>query len=411
MNKKDFTIFAKNPNLVYLDSAATAQKPATVIRSLTKFYEQSNANVHRGIYQLSEQATEMFEQARNKVATFIGAGNDEIIFTSGTTQSLNMLADMLGSTLPEGSQILVTEMEHHSNLLPWQQLAQKKKVQLEYANVGTDFRLDLDDLYVKLKTHPTAILALTQMSNVLGTENPIEEIVIEVRKISPETIIVVDGAQAIAHAHINVHHLDVDFYAFSAHKLYGPLGTGILYGKRQLLQKLEPSSYGGGMIARVERQSSTWTDSPARFEAGTPNIVGAIGLGAAIDYIGSLGIEQIVDSEAELTQYFLDLVHSTPGLTLYGPDELAERGPVFSFNLKGIHAHDLAQVLGEQHVAVRAGHHCNQILMNRLGVPATLRASLGLYNDKADIDKLFDALNHAKNIFSNGSPGRLPDCV
>lgn len=397
MNKSDFPIFITYPELVYLDSAATSQKPRQVIDALSNFYETSNANVHRGIYALSEKATAGYEQARETVAKFIGAESREIVFTSGTTESLNMLA----YSLPvDSGTILVGEMEHHSNILPWQQLALRKGLQLKYVGMGQDFRLDLQQLRQLLQENEVKILALTHMSNTMGTINPLEQIVPMVREIRPECMIVVDAAQSVPHFPVDVKKLDVDFLVFSGHKMLGPTGIGVLYGKAKHLEGMEPFMTGGGMISKVEREHSLWAEIPHKFEAGTPPIAEAFGLKAAIDYLNMVGQQALQEHETELTAYFLDAIKSASNLTFYGPDTAAERGAVFSFNINNIHPHDLAQVLDEETIAVRAGHHCNQILMREvLEIPATVRASLYLYNEKSDIDKLIMGLEKAKNKF------------
>lgn len=401
MNKKDFPLFDNHSDLVYLDSAATSQKPNTVIARIKDFYENTNANVHRGIYKLSESATEEYEEARSIVASFINAESDEVVFTSGTTQSINTLSYGLQEfSILNGNQdtILLTEMEHHSNIVPWQQLAKRTGAHIEYVRLTDDFRIDQKDLHKKFKQFNVKIIAITHMSNTLGTINPIKQITQFIRKNSAQTMIVVDGAQYIPHNLVDVKDLDVDFYTFSGHKMFGPTGIGVLYGKNYLLQRFEPVYTGGGMIQKVNRESSTWAEGPEKHEAGTPNIAGAIGLAEAIKYINKIGYDAIKEHEGELLEYFLEKLQQHPELMLYGSMNTKDRGTVFSLKLEDVHAHDFAQLLDEENIAVRAGHHCNQILMQDvLNVAATVRASFCLYNDKTDIDKFFSAVTKVKD--------------
>lgn len=399
MNKNDFPIFTTYPELVYLDSAATSQKPQMVIDALTDFYTKTNSNVHRGLYKLSEAATQTYEAARQTTADFVGAKAEEIIFTSGTTQGINMVALGFGPQVIKADEIILsTLMEHHSNILPWQLLAKNSGAKIDYVSLTPDFRLDLADLEKKLTGGKVRFFALTHMSNVLGTINPVKEIISLVRRLSPETIIAVDAAQSVPHFKVDVKDLDVDFLTFSGHKMFGPTGIGVLYGKQENLEFFEPYFRGGGMIKKVERESATWEDLPAKFEAGTPDIAGAIGLAAAIKYIQSLGWEKIISHETELLNYALEKLREVPGLSLFGPATSEGRGGVISINLENIHAHDLAQILDESNVAVRAGHHCNQLLMREvLDIPATARISLHIYNTNEDIDRLTAALKSAKD--------------
>lgn len=402
MNKADFKIFENQPNLIYLDNAATTQKPQIVIDSMLDFYQNSNANVHRGIYALSEKATEQYEKARQTVADFISAKQNEIIFTSGTTHSLNLVADSIAQVVINnpGDAIVVSQMEHHSNLIPWQIAAKKHNAELVFSKLTERYELNQKFLHQLFKIYNVKILAITAMSNTLGTIVPLKDIVNFVRKNSPQTIIVVDAAQAIAHQPFNVKELDVDFLAFSGHKMFGPTGIGVLYGKSSLLEVMPPFMTGGGMIQTVEQLNSTWDKPPHKFEAGTPNIAGAIGLAAAINYLSEIGYTQIAAHEQDLSNYLLEQFKKLEQIQLYGPITVRQRGPVFSFNLAKMHAHDLAQILDQDHIAIRAGHHCTQILMREvLKVPATARVSLSIYNTKQDIDLLITALKKATHFF------------
>lgn len=399
MNKQDFPIFSNHKNLIYFDSAASSQKPQMVLDAINTFYATGYSNVHRGNYTLSEHATDLYEKARIKVAQFINSDPDEIIFTSGTTDSINKLAQSLNKLIRNDA-IVTTEMEHHSNFLPWQQLALKNGCDFRIVSVKKDYTLDLDQLYKFVENDEPAVVAITQMSNVLGTINPIKEIVKEIKWILPDTIVVIDAAQSIHHMKVDVKDLGCDALAFSGHKMFGPTGIGVLYVKKELLKKLEPTVYGGGMIKKVERFKTTWEDAPTSFEAGTPNIEGAIGLGAAIDYINSIGFEKIIKYETELSKYFINVIGSIPGVKIFGPTDLAIRGPVFSFAVDKIHPHDLSSLLNEFDIATRAGHHCAQILHREvLKVVATTRASLSIYNEPFEIDKLKEAILKIKEKF------------
>ncbi|WP_223850036.1 cysteine desulfurase [Schleiferilactobacillus harbinensis] len=386
------------PDAVYLDSAATAQKPQAVIDALVHYYTRQNANVHRGVYTLAEQATEAYENARQTVADFIHAEDTaNIIFTRGTTESLNWIAQSWGGThIQAGDEIIITIMEHHSNLVPWQQLALRTGAKLRYVDIDDQGLLDMP-AYRAMLSARTKIVAVTQVSNVLGTINPIQEIGQLAH--AAGAILVVDGAQSAPHMPVDVQALGADFFAFSGHKMLGPTGIGVLYGKMALLEAMPPIEFGGEMISKVEKFQTTWADIPWRFEGGTPNIAGAIGLAAAIRYLQAIGLDKIRDHERALTAYALDQLKAIPGLTIYGPQDAAQRGGVIAFTLNGVHPHDLATVLDTQQVAVRAGHHCAQPLMQRLGVVATARASFYLYNGQADVDRLVAAVNEAKEFF------------
>ncbi len=400
--KQDFPIFNQKINdetLVYLDNAATSQIPKFVEEKVRDFNEKERANVHRGVHALGLRATNQYESSRQKVANFIGANNaKEVIFTSGCTDSLNLVAASFGEqNIRAGDEILVSIMEHHSNLLPWQQLAKRKQAKLNFIEINSDGLLDIENLKSKISSK-TKIVALTHVSNVLGTINPIKELTDLAHE--KGAIVVVDGAQAVGHFPIDVAQLNVDFYAFSGHKMFAPTGIGVLYGKKDLLDKMPPYRLGGEMIANVTREGATWAEVPYKFEAGTPNIAGAIGLGAAIDYLQSLDFELIQKHEQELTSYALEKLKNVSGLTIYGPQKSNGRIGVISFNLKNIHPHDLATALDLNGIEVRAGHHCAQPLMASLDTESTVRASLSIYNTKDDIDKLVSSLHEAKEFFS-----------
>lgn len=400
--KQDFPIFNQKINdetLAYLDNAATSQIPKFVEEKVRDFNEKERANVHRGVHTLGLRATNQYESSRQKVANFIGANNaKDVIFTSGCTDSLNLVAASFGEqNIQAGDEILVSIMEHHSNLLPWQQLAKRKHAKLNFIEINSDGLLDIENLKSKINSK-TKIVALTHVSNVLGTINPIKEITTLAHE--KGAIVVVDGAQAVGHFPINVAQLNVDFYAFSGHKMFAPTGIGVLYGKKDLLDKMPPYRLGGEMIANVTREGATLAEVPYKFEAGTSNIAGAIGLGAAIDYLQSLDFELIQKHEQELTSYVLAKLKNVSGLTIYGPQKSNGRIGVISFNLKNIHPHDLATALDLNGIEVRAGHHCAQPLMASLDTESTVRASLSIYNTKDDIDKLVSSLNEAKEFFS-----------
>ena len=400
--KQDFPIFNQKINdetLVYLDNAATRQIPRYVAEKVRDFNEKERANVHRGVHTLGLRATNQYESSRQKVANFIGANNaKEVIFTSGCTDSLNLVAASFGEqNIQAGDEILVSIIEHHSNFLPWQQLAKRKQAKLNFIEINSDGLLDIENLKSKISSK-TRIVALTHVSNVLGTINPIKELTDLAHE--KGAIVVVDGAQAVGHFPIDVAQLNVDFYAFSGHKMFAPTGIGVLYGKKDLLDKMPPYRLGGEMIANVTREGATWAEVPYKFEAGTPNIAGAIGLGAAIDYLQSLDFELIQKHEQELTSYALEKLKNVLGLTIYGPQKGNGRIGVISFNLKNIHPHDLATALDLNGIEVRAGHHCAQPLMASLDTESTVRASLSIYNTKDDIDKLVSSLHEAKEFFS-----------
>lgn len=384
--------------LAFLDSGASSQKPQRVIRALAEYYERSNANVHRGVYQLSEQATFAFEQARGKVTTFIGARSPrEVVFTRNTTEAINLVAQAWGgANLRPGDRILLTVMEHHSNLVPWQMIAQRTGAVIDYLAIDGQGRLVLDDLDQKLAG--VKIVALTQQSNVLGTITPVREIA--ARAHAAGALVLVDGAQSVPHMPVNVQELGIDFLAFSGHKMCGPTGIGVLWGRRAVLEAMPPFLGGGSMIRTVTLAGSTYADIPARFEAGTPAIGEAIALGVAIDFLSDVGMARIQAHEHELTVYALERLSEVHGLTLYGPPTAEARGGAISFTLDGVHPHDIAAILDGEGVAVRAGHHCCQPLHDLLDVPATARASFYLYNTTEEIDRLATGLEKARALFA-----------
>ncbi|GEK92033.1 cysteine desulfurase [Alkalibacterium kapii] len=402
--KKDFPILNQVVNdepLVYLDNAATSQKPEVVLDALKTYYLTNNANVHRGVHTLAERATSQYENARETVRRFINARETaEVLFTRGTTTSLNWLAQSLEDTVIEpGDEIVISYMEHHSNIIPWQQLAKRKQAKLNYIELTEDGHLDMENAR-KQMTEKTKIVSLTHVSNVMGVVNPIRELADLAH--SKNAVMVVDGAQAVPHMPVDVEALDADFYAFSGHKMLGPTGIGVLYGKRNWLERIEPIEFGGEMIDFVGLQDSTWKELPWKFEAGTPNISGAIGLAKAIDYLETIGMDAIMSHEQEVVKYLMPKLEKIEGLTIYGPKNLNDRTGVIAFNIEGIHPHDLATAMDMEGVAVRAGHHCTQPLMNYLSQPATARASFYLYNTFSDADKFVEALIATKEFFLNG---------
>ena len=400
--RKDFPILSRELSpglpLIYLDSAATSQKPESVIQAMNEYYEQNNANIHRGIHLLAEEATQAYESARVKVSEFINASSpDQVIFTRNTTEAINLVAFSWGrSNLKAGDHILLTEMEHHSNLVPWQALASEKDLVLDFIPITPEGLLDLDEFQTLLKQNPK-LLAVTHMSNVLGTINPLEEILKDAKEVGAVTL--VDGAQAVPHFPVDVSALEADFYAFSAHKMCGPTGIGVLYGRKDFLEKMPPFLGGGEMIKRVELRSFKTNDLPHKFEAGTPAIAEGVGFGAAVDYLQSIGMGKIEEHERRITGYALERLSLIPDLHILGPS-IEDKGGVAAFYIKGIHAHDVAQVLNSQGIAVRAGHHCAQPLHNKYNIPATTRASMYLYNTADEIDKLISGIQKVKEIFN-----------
>ena len=392
--KKDFPIFSGS-DLVYLDNAATTQKPQSVLDEVDSLYREANANVHRALYTLGNEATERFENSRKKVAKYIGANSEkEIVFTSGTTESINLLARSFGNTLKPGDEILISEMEHHSNIVPWQMTAQRTGATLKYLSIKETGELDISNPE-KYFTSNTKIISLTHMSNVLGTINPIKKLSEKAHQVG--AIMIVDGAQGASHLPVDVKELDCDFYAFSGHKMLGPTGIGVLWGKTEHLEGMDPFMGGGEMINTVTMESSTWNDIPYKFEAGTPNFAQAVGLGAAIDYLQNIGMNNIATHEQMLIKYALGKLNQIDGLRIHGSAK--DRGGVISFNMDGIHPHDLAQFLNEDNIAIRVGHHCAQPLLKALGETATARMSFYIYNDESDVDKFCESLETIKNYF------------
>lgn len=392
--KKDFPIFFDS-DLVYLDNAATTQKPQSVLDEVDSLYREANANVHRALYSLGSEATERFENSRKKVAKYIGANSEkEIVFTSGTTESINLLARSIGNTLKPGDEILISEMEHHSNIVPWQMTAQRTGATLKYLSIKEMGELDISNPE-KYFTSNTKIISLTHMSNVLGTINPIKKLSAKAHQVG--AIMIVDGAQGASHLPVDVKELGCDFYAFSGHKMLGPTGIGVLWGKTEHLEEMDPFMGGGEMIDTVTMESSTWNDIPYKFEAGTPNFAQAVGLGAAIDYLQNIGMDNIAAHEQMLIEYALGKLNQIDGLRIHGSAK--DRGGVISFNIDGIHPHDLAQFLNEDNIAIRVGHHCAQPLLKTLGETATARMSFYIYNDESDVDKFCESLVTIKNYF------------
>jgi cysteine desulfurase / selenocysteine lyase len=399
--RRDFPILERRVHgqpLIYLDNAATTQKPRQVIEALVDFYEQHNANVHRGVHTLSDEATELYEGARIAAARFLGAtGEDELIFTRGTTESINLVAQSWGrAQLQPGDEIVLSELEHHSNLVPWQIIAQERGAVLRFIPLDTQGRLDMDAA-VRLIGPRTRLVAVAQVSNVLGTIVPVRELAAVAHAVG--ALLLVDGAQSAPHLPVDLQQLDCDFFACSAHKMLGPTGVGVLAVKRSILSAMPPYQGGGSMIARVELQHSTYADGPGRFEAGTPNIADVVAFGAAITYLTAVGMEAISAHEQRLTRQALAGLAAIPAVDLYGPVLPAERSGVVAFNLRGVHPHDVATVLDYHGIAVRAGHHCAQPLMRSLNVAATVRASFALYNSEAEIDALCEAVDEAGRLF------------
>ncbi|PLT33981.1 cysteine desulfurase [Bacillus sp. V5-8f] len=401
--RKLFPILDQEVNgqpLVYLDSAATSQKPVSVIKAVEEYYRTYNSNVHRGVHTLGTKATDAYEGSREKARKFINAAStEEIIFTRGTTTSLNTVARSYGgANLSEGDEIVISYMEHHSNIIPWQQIAKETGASLKYVPLQEDGTISLDNMEQTV-TERTKIVSIMHVSNVLGVINPIKEIAAIAHRNG--AIMVVDGAQSAPHLKIDVRDLNCDFYAFSGHKMVGPTGIGVLYGKKEHLEKMEPIEFGGEMIDFVGLYESTWKELPWKFEGGTPIIAGAIGLGAAIDFLEEVGLDNIEAHEHKLAAYALEKMSAIEGLTIYGPNDASQRAGVVTFNIEDVHPHDVATVLDAEGIAVRAGHHCAQPLMKWLDVSATARASFYLYNTEEDIDKLVEGLVKTKEYFSN----------
>jgi cysteine desulfurase/selenocysteine lyase len=400
--REDFPILNRQVNgkpLIYFDNAATSQKPKSVIEAINSYYTEYNANIHRGIHKLAEEATLAHEQAREKVAKFINTKHtEEIVFTRNATEAMNLVAYTWGrANIGKGDKIVLTIMEHHSNIVPWQLLAQEKGARIEYVRIDEEGLLLQDDVQ-KLIDETTRLVCVTQASNVLGTVNPVREIGRIAHRYG--AMFLVDGAQSVPHMRVDVRDIDCDFFAFSGHKMLGPTGIGVLHGKREYLQDMPPFMGGGEMIREVHTTGASWKDLPYKYEAGTPNIVGAIGLGAAVDYLNKLGMENVHEHEREITDYAIRRMNEVEGVKIYGPRDVTKRVGVLSFNLGDIHAHDLASILDEEGIAIRSGHHCAQPLMEFLNVPAMSRASFYIYNTKEEVDVLTNALEKARKLFT-----------
>ncbi len=397
--KKDFQIFKNNPNLIYLDSAATSLTPDLVVDTMNDYYYNYNANISRGVYKLSEIATDKYEQAREKVAKFIGASSSQIIFTSGTTASINTIAFGLMRKISKDSKIAITASEHHSNFVPWQRLVSKDR--LSIIKLNKNGYIDLEDFKEKI-TSKTSLLTISHVSNVLGTINPIKKLVNIAKQINPEIIVIVDGAQSTPHMSIDIQDLDCDFFVFSAHKMCGPTGVGVIYGKKELLEQLTPMFSGGNMTDKVSFTETTFTQIPQKLEAGTPNIAGVIGLGAAVEYLKNIGLDNIKTHEAELLLYTQQKLYKTFGndIIIFGPSNIKDRSGVLSFTFKNYHPHDIASILDSySNICVRAGNHCAMPLhTNVLCVVATTRISFYIYNTEYDVDKLIEGLKEVKKI-------------
>ena len=398
--RQDFAILDQVVNdepLVYLDNAATTQKPQVVLDTLMAYYHEDNANVHRGVHTLAERATAAYEASREKLRQFINAkSTKEILFTRGTTTGLNWVGRFAEQVLEPGDEVVISIMEHHSNIIPWQEACKKTGAKLVYAYLK-DGQLDMEDLANKI-TEKTKFVSLAQVSNVLGCINPVKEIAKLAHQVG--AYMVVDGAQSAPHMAIDVQDLDCDFFTLSGHKMLGPTGIGVLYGKEEILNQMNPIEFGGEMIDFVYEQEATWKELPWKFEAGTPNIAGAIALGVAVDYLSALGMENIHAYEQELVDYVLPKLQAIDGLTVYGPEDPSQHAGVIAFNIDGLHPHDVATALDYEGVAVRAGHHCAQPLINHLGISSAARASFYIYNTKEDCDKLVDALQKTKEFFN-----------
>ena len=385
--------------LVYLDNAATTQKPIQVIDAISDYYKNNNSNIHRAVHALAEESTEAFEQTRDKVAEFLNIKDaQEIIFVKGTTEAINLVANAWGrDNVKEGDIIVTTEYEHHSNIVPWQLLTQDKKAQLKYIDINDNGELMIDQLDEYLSTGKVKLVAFSHVSNVLGTITPVNEIISKCKNAGVKTLI--DGAQAVPHMKVDLTELDCDFYAFSAHKMLGPTGVGVLWAKKEILEKMTPYQGGGDMIREVHKYETTWNDLPYKFEAGTTNIADVIGFKTAIEYLQKIGMENIRNHELELTKYALEQMENVPGITLYGTKEPKKRGGVVSFNFNDVHPHDVGTIIDKDGVAIRSGHHCAQVLMEKLNVAATNRASFYIYTTKEEIDVLIESLQNVAKVF------------
>ncbi len=401
--RKDFPILQRtvrdNKRLVYLDNASTTQKPNQVIDSISDYYRNYNSNIHRAVYALAEEATEAYEKTRDKIATFINVKDrQEIIFVRGTTEAINLVAYAWGrSHIKEGDIIVTTEYEHHSNIVPWQLLTKEKGAKLEYIGMDDDGQLILDDLDKYLATGKVKLVTFSLMSNVLGTITDVKKIIEKCKAAGVLTLI--DAAQAVPHMKVDLEKLECDFFAFSGHKMLGPTGIGVLWVRKSVLETMNPFHGGGDMIREVHKYETTWNDLPYKFEAGTPNIADVIGFGAAIDYLTKIGMDNIREHEVELTKYAIEKLSEIKGIHIYGTKDISKRGGVISFNFADVHPHDVAQIIDGEGIAVRSGHHCAQVLMERLNVAATSRASFYIYNTKEDIDALVNSLNKVAKVF------------
>ncbi len=395
--RSDFPVLDRE-GLVYLDSAATSQKPHQVIEAIDSYYRHSNANIHRGVYSLAREATDLFEGARERVAAFTGWEPTATIYTKNATEAINLVAYSWGRhQLHEGDEVLITQMEHHSNIVPWQLACAERGAKLRYLSVSDEGTLSLDELDEVLASGRVKLVAFAHISNVLGTLNPVEEIVRRSRAAGAVTLI--DGSQAVPQLPLDLTGIDADFYAWTGHKALGPTGIGILHGRRELLEAMPPFLGGGDMIARVGFDESTWNELPWKFEAGTSPIAEGVGLGAAVDYLAAIGMESVRAHERDLTAYALERLPEVEGITLFGPLDPERRGGVVSFAIDGIHPHDIAELCDREGVCIRAGHHCAQPLMRQLGVAATARASFHVYNSRDDVDRLVEALGKAREVF------------
>ena len=401
--RKDFPILSRtvrdNKPLVYLDNASTTQKPNQVIDAITDYYQNHNANIHRAVYALAEESTEAYETARDKIANFVNIKNrQELIFVRGTTEAINLVAYAWGRPhINEGDIIVTTEYEHHSNIVPWQLLTQEKRAKLEYIGMDDNGELILDDLDKYLATGKVKLVTFSLMSNVLGTITDAKKIIEKCKSAGVPTL--VDGAQAVPHMKVDLDTLGCDFFAFSGHKMLAPTGVGILWVRKSVLQTMRPFHGGGDMIREVHKYETTWNELPYKFEAGTPNIADVIGFGAAIDYLTKIGMDNVRQHEIELTKYAMEKFSKIPGLQIYGTKDISKRGGVISFNFADVHPHDVADIIDKEGISLRSGHHCAQVLMERLNVAATSRASFYIYNTKEDIDALIDSLNKVAKVF------------
>lgn len=401
--RKDFPILQRkvrnDKNLVYFDNAATTQKPIQVINTITDFYANHNSNIHRAVHALAEEATEAYETSRDKIAKFLNIKDrQEIVFVRGTTEAINLVAYAWGrQNIQEGDIIVTTEYEHHSNIVPWQLLTQEKHAKLEYIAVDDNGELILEQLDQVLTSGKVKLVAVSQMSNVLGTITDVATLVEKCKKAGVRVLI--DGAQSVPHMKVDLDSLGCDFFAFSAHKMLGPTGVGVLWAKKELLEQMAPFHGGGDMIREVHKYETTWNDLPYKFEAGTPNIADVIGFAAAIDYLNEIGMDYVRAHEIEITKYALDRLSKIPGIKIYGTSDMSKRGGVISFNFADIHPHDLATIIDEDGIAIRSGHHCAQVLMEKLDIAATSRASFYIYNTKEEVDVLINSLSRAARLF------------